>query len=59
MTELKEGDVKIVSKDEALWTRIKESAKSELEAAENSIKINKVLMLVAEEQILKAQRSPL
>lgn len=41
---IKDIDFKITTKDEALWTRVKESAERAIENAQTEIKINQKLI---------------
>lgn len=55
----KDGKVIAVvgSPDEALWKRVIDNSKARIEATKESLKVEEVLLLAAERELLKAQRN--
>lgn len=52
----KNNGIKIGSKEEVLWTKVKQECKVEIEQSENTIKIDKELLKIAENKILLEKR---
>lgn len=55
-TEITPIDVKIVSKEEALWTRMRDYVKSQVNSLKDQITFNEAVLVMCDSKILEAKQ---